>query len=70
MHVLCFMIIKNCFDVATSFCVLLTQSCRWYHPPDIQGSVTVPSQWLRHMRGTALEVLAEVHTEQTDRQQI
>ena len=34
-------------------CALLTQPCWWYRPLDVQHSVTVPSQWLRHVRGTA-----------------
>ena len=28
--------------------------CWWYRPPNVQHSVTVPSQWLRHVRGTAV----------------
>jgi len=39
-------------------CALLTQPCWWYRPPDVQHSVTVPSQWLRHMRVTACRCLS------------
>ena len=41
---------------------LLTQPCWWsYRPPDVQHSVTVPSQWLRHVRGTACRRLSGMH---------
>jgi len=30
-------------------------------PPDVQHSVTVPSQWLRHVRGTACRRPSEMH---------
>ena len=40
-------------------CALLTQPCWWYRPLDVQHSVTVPSQWLRHVRGTAAVVCQE-----------
>jgi len=42
-------------------CVLLTQPCWWYRPPDVQHSVTVPSQWLQHVRGTACRRLSGTH---------
>jgi len=42
-------------------CVLLTEPSWWYHPPDVQRSVTVPSQWLRHVRGTACNRLSRMH---------
>ena len=42
-------------------CALLTQPCWWYRLPDVQHSVTVPSQWLRHMRGTACRRLSGMH---------
>ena len=41
-------------------CALLTQPCWWYRPPDVQHSVTAPSQWLRHMR-TACRHLSGMH---------
>ena len=34
-------------------CALLTRPCWWYRPPDVQRSTTIPSQWLRYVRGTA-----------------
>jgi len=34
---------------------------RPYRPPDVQHSVTVPSQWLRHVRGTACRHLSGMH---------
>ena len=34
-------------------CTLLTHPYWWYRPPDVQHWVTVPSQWLWHVRGTA-----------------
>ena len=43
-------------------CVLLTQPCWWYRPLDVQHSVTVPSQWLRHVRGTACRRLPGIHS--------
>ena len=42
-------------------CALLTQPCWWYRPRDVQHSVTVPSQWLRHVRGTACRRLSVMH---------
>ena len=42
-------------------CALLTQPCWWYRPPDAQHSVTVPSHWLRHVRGTACCRLSGMH---------
>jgi len=42
-------------------CALLTQPCWWYRPPDVQRSATVPSQWLRHVRGTACRRLSGMH---------
>ena len=42
-------------------CALLTQPCWWYRPPDVQHSVTVPSQWLRHVRETACRRLSGMH---------
>ena len=42
-------------------CALLTQPCWWYRPPDVQHSVTVPSQWLRHVHGTACRRLSGMH---------
>jgi len=42
-------------------CALLTQPCWWYRPPDVQHSVTVHSQWLRHVRGTACRRLSGMH---------
>ena len=36
-------------------CVLLTQPCWWYRPPDVQHSVTVPSKWLRHVQSLCME---------------
>ena len=42
-------------------CALLTQPCWWYRPPDVQHSVTVPSHWLRHVRGTACRRLSGMH---------
>ena len=42
-------------------CTLLTQPCWWYRPPDVQHSVTVPSQWLRRVRGTACRRLSGMH---------
>ena len=42
-------------------CALLTQPCLWYRPPDVQHSVTVPSQWLQHVRGTACRRLSGMH---------
>jgi len=45
-------------------CVLLTQPCGWYRPPDVQHSVTVPSQWLRAF-GTCVEQPAVVCQECT-----
>ena len=33
----------------------------WYRPPDVQHSVTVLSQWLRHVRGTACHHLSGMH---------
>jgi len=43
-----------------SFCDL-GQSCWWYRPPDAQRSATAPSQWLRHVRGTACCHLSWMH---------
>ena len=40
---------------------LLTQPCWWYRPLDVQHSVTVPFQWLRHVRGTACRRLSGMH---------
>ena len=42
-------------------CALPTQPCWWYRPLDVQHSVTVPSQWLRHVRGTACRRLSGMH---------
>jgi len=42
-------------------CVLLTQPCWWYCPPDVQHTVTVPSQWLWHVRGTTCHRLSGMH---------
>ena len=42
-------------------CAMLTQPCWWYRPLDVQHSVTVPSQWLRHVRGTACCRLSGMH---------
>ena len=42
-------------------CALLTQPCWWYRPPDVQRSATVPSQCLRHVRGTAWRRLSGMH---------
>ena len=42
-------------------CALLTQPCWWYRPLDVQHSVTVPSQFLRHVRGTACRRLSGMH---------
>ena len=39
----------------------LTQPCWRYRPPDVQHSVTVPSQWLRHVRGTTCRHLSGMH---------
>ena len=36
-------------------------SCWRYRPPDVQHSVTLPSQWLRHVRGTACRCLPGMH---------
>ena len=42
-------------------CALLTQPCWWYRPPDVQHSVTVPSQWLGHVLGAACRRLSGMH---------
>ena len=38
-----------------------TQPCRWYRPPDVQRSATVPSQWHRHVHGTACRRRSGMH---------
>ena len=43
-----------------ALCVM-TQPCWWYRPPDVQRSATVPSQWLRHVPGTACRRLSGMH---------
>jgi len=40
----------------------VTQPCWWYRPPDVQHSVTLASQWLRHVRGTACHHLPGMHS--------
>jgi len=44
-----------------ALCALMTQPCWWYRPPDVQHLVTVPSQWLQHVRGTACRHLSGMH---------
>jgi len=58
-------LLRECYGHLTStldvVCTLLTQPCWWYRPSDVQHSVTVPSQWLRHVRGTACHRLSGMH---------
>ena len=46
---------------STLVCALLTQPCWWYRPRDVQHSVIMPSQWPRHVRGTACRRLSGMH---------
>ena len=58
-------LLRACTGYLTStldvVCALLTQPCWWYRPLDVQHSVTVPSQWLWHVRGTACRRLSGMH---------
>jgi len=51
----------NLMSILDAVCVLLTQPCWSYRPPDVQRSAVVPSQWLRHVRGTACRRLSGMH---------
>ena len=59
--VLCRACTRHLTSTLDVVCALLTQPCWWYRPPDVQHSVTVPSQWLRHVHGTACRRLSGMH---------
>jgi len=48
-------------SILDAVCVLLTQPCWWYRSTHVQRSAIVPSQWLRHVRGTAYRRLSGTH---------
>ena len=59
--VLCWELLRT-YNVALDVvCALLTQPCWWYRLPDVQQSMTVPPQWLRHVRRTACRRRSGMH---------
>jgi len=57
----CNVMFIHLMSILDAVCVLLTQPCWSYRPPNVQRSAFVPSQWLRHVRGTACHRMSGMH---------